>query len=214
RASRPDVRDALDLSQGARACIVLLRARIRRRRARRRRRRRPRRARCIRRARAQAVARIRDGGRAARRAGQRRRLRGGGRRGDREGAAAARDRLQDPARKGDARADAAGASAVTVAPARAIGAPVDRVEGGEKVAGEALYAYEHEVESAAYAVIVTSTIAKGAIRAIDATAALGVPGVLAVLTHENAGKVEGGGELAILQSPRVAYRGQIVGAMI
>jgi xanthine dehydrogenase YagR molybdenum-binding subunit len=103
---------------------------------------------------------------------------------------------------------------VTVAPSRAIGAPVDRIEGREKVAGEALYTYEQPVEGAAYASIVTSTIAKGSIRTIDATAALGVPGVLAVLTHENAGQVEGEGELAILQSPRIAYRGQIVGAVI
>ncbi|HEX6787748.1 MAG TPA: xanthine dehydrogenase family protein molybdopterin-binding subunit [Gaiellaceae bacterium] len=103
---------------------------------------------------------------------------------------------------------------MTVAPARAIGAPVDRIEGREKVAGEALYTYEHDVEGAVYAAIVTSTIAKGAIRAIDAAAALAVPGVLAVLTHENAGKLECEGELAILQSPRVAYRGQIVGAVV
>ena len=103
---------------------------------------------------------------------------------------------------------------MTVAPARAIGAPVDRIEGAEKVAGEALYSYEHVVEGAAYAAIVTSTIAKGAVRSIDAAAALAVPGVLAVLTHENAGKLEGEGELAILQSARVAYRGQIMGAVI
>jgi xanthine dehydrogenase YagR molybdenum-binding subunit len=103
---------------------------------------------------------------------------------------------------------------LTLAPARTIGAPVDRIEGAEKVAGEALYTYEHHVEGAVYAAIVTSTIAKGAVRAIDSANALAVPGVLAVLTHENAGKLEGGGELAILQSPRVAYRGQIVGAVI
>src|SRR6185437_2586448 len=127
---------------------------------------------------------------------------------------APRQRLQDPAREGDARPGAPGARAVTVAPARAIGAPVDRIEGAEKVAGEALYAYEHDVEGAAYGAIVTSTIAKGTIRAIDAAEALAVPGVLAVLTHENAGTVEGDGELAILQSTRVAYRGQIVGAVI
>jgi xanthine dehydrogenase YagR molybdenum-binding subunit len=103
---------------------------------------------------------------------------------------------------------------VTVAPSRVIGAPIDRIEGGEKVAGEARYAYEHEVEGAAYAAIVTSTVANGSIRAIDAAEALATRGVLAVLTHENAGPLEGEGELAILQSPRVAYRGQIVGAVI
>jgi xanthine dehydrogenase YagR molybdenum-binding subunit len=103
---------------------------------------------------------------------------------------------------------------VTLAPTRAIGAPVDRIEGAEKVAGEAVYAYEHDVEGAAYAAIVTSTVAKGTIRDIDSTEALAAPGILAVLTHENAGEVRGDGELAILQSPRVSYRGQIVGAVI
>ncbi|MDX6472602.1 MAG: xanthine dehydrogenase YagR molybdenum-binding subunit [Gaiellaceae bacterium] len=97
----------------------------------------------------------------------------------------------------------------------AIGAPVDRIEGGEKVRGEATYAYEYEQENAAYAVIVQSTIAKGTIAEIDASEAAGLPGVLAVLTHANATKLHtDDGELAILQSPRVAYRGQIVGAVI
>jgi xanthine dehydrogenase YagR molybdenum-binding subunit len=97
----------------------------------------------------------------------------------------------------------------------AIGAPVDRIEGFEKVRGEAAYAYEHVVEGAVYAAILSSTIAKGEIRAVDAADALAAPGVLAVLTHENAPTLhEAEGELGILQSPRVAYRGQIVGAVI
>jgi xanthine dehydrogenase YagR molybdenum-binding subunit len=97
----------------------------------------------------------------------------------------------------------------------AIGAPVDRIEGGEKVRGEATYAYEYEQENAAYAVIVQSTIAKGTVAGIDASEAAGLAGVVAVLTHENATKLHtDDGELAILQSPRVAYRGQIVGAVI
>jgi xanthine dehydrogenase YagR molybdenum-binding subunit len=103
---------------------------------------------------------------------------------------------------------------VTVAPARSIGASADRIEGAEKVAGEAVYAFEHDVENAVYGAILTSTIAKGEIRSIDPSAALAVPGVLAVLTYENAAALEADGELAVLQSPRVAYRGQIVGAVI
>jgi xanthine dehydrogenase YagR molybdenum-binding subunit len=43
---------------------------------------------------------------------------------------------------------------------RAVGASLDRVEGREKVTGEAKYAYEYEQEGVAYASPVQSTIAK------------------------------------------------------
>jgi xanthine dehydrogenase YagR molybdenum-binding subunit len=96
-----------------------------------------------------------------------------------------------------------------------IGAPVDRIEGGEKVRGEAKYAYEYELEHVAYAAILQATIARGTVDSIDAAEALALPGVIAVLTHENAPKLHTeDGELSILQSPGVAYRGQIVGAVI
>lgn len=98
---------------------------------------------------------------------------------------------------------------------RAIGAPVDRIEGREKVTGQATYAFEYEIDNVAYAAIVQSTVAKGAIGSVDIADALASDGVLAVLTHENATTLHtDDGELAILQSPRVAYRGQIVGAVI
>jgi xanthine dehydrogenase YagR molybdenum-binding subunit len=101
--------------------------------------------------------------------------------------------------------------ATTVAPG-VLGVAHPRVEGREKVAGEAKYAYEHEVEGVAYAWIVQSTVAKGTVSAVDGEEARRLPGVLAVISHENApdlGKVDDG-ELAVLQSPNVAYRGQIV----
>ena len=111
---------------------------------------------------------------------------------------------------------------MTVAPAWTIGAAVDRVEGRDKVTGAAQYAYEYPHDEIAYAAIVPSTVAKGEIRSIDASAALAVPGVLAVLTHENAPELndapdlrgEPDAELQVLQSTRVAYRGQIVGAVV
>ena len=78
--------------------------------------------------------------------------------------------------------------------------------------GAALYAYEHPREDVAYAWIVPAAIARGTIRAIDAGGALSAPGVLAVLTYENAPRLQPvkDGELAVLQSPDVAYRGQVV----
>jgi xanthine dehydrogenase YagR molybdenum-binding subunit len=97
----------------------------------------------------------------------------------------------------------------------AVGASLDRVEGREKVTGEALYAYEHEHADAAYAVLVQATIAKGEMVALETAAALALPGVLAVLSHENAPRLSAAeGELAVLQSRRIHYRGQIVAAVI
>jgi xanthine dehydrogenase YagR molybdenum-binding subunit len=98
---------------------------------------------------------------------------------------------------------------------RSIGAALDRIEGREKVRGEALYAYEHLRDDVAYAAIVQSTIAKGRIRSVDASAALAVPGVLAVLSCSDTPRLEAHDEeLALFQSDRVAYYGQIVAAVV
>jgi len=70
-----------------------------------------------------------------------------------------------------------------------IGAPLDRVDGRQKVTGGARYAAEHNLAGMAYGVLVMASIPSGAIRAIDATAALKSPGVLAVISHLNAPKL-------------------------
>jgi xanthine dehydrogenase YagR molybdenum-binding subunit len=105
---------------------------------------------------------------------------------------------------------------MSLTPTSVIGAPVDRIEGREKVTGAAKYAYEYHPGEVAYAAAVQATIARGEIRALDAAAALALPGVLTVLWYENAPRLQevADGELAILQSPRVAYRGQIVAGVI
>ena len=98
---------------------------------------------------------------------------------------------------------------------RSIGAPVDRIEGRDKVIGEATYAFEYEQENVAYGAIVQSAIAKGTVKAIDPADALALPGVVAVLTHENVPSLPSAdGELAVLQSSEVSYRGQIVAAVV
>ena len=66
-----------------------------------------------------------------------------------------------------------------------IGTAVPRVDGKAKVTGAAKYAGEFNVPGLAHGVVVTSTVAKGKITAIDTSAALAVEGVLSVLTHEN-----------------------------
>ncbi|MEA2311758.1 MAG: xanthine dehydrogenase YagR molybdenum-binding subunit, partial [Solirubrobacteraceae bacterium] len=105
-------------------------------------------------------------------------------------------------------------SAPTISPA--VGAPLARVEARAKVTGEARYAYEHHAERLAYCVPVQATIAKGRITSVDASEALALPGVLAVLSAENAPRLEkpDDAELAILQEPFVSYRGQIVAAVV
>jgi len=97
-----------------------------------------------------------------------------------------------------------------------VGVPLARVEAREKVTGAARYAVEHLAESPAYGWIVTATIARGRILAIDPAPALAAPDVVAVLTHENAPRLQpvDDHELSVLQSAEVAYRGQIVGVVV
>jgi xanthine dehydrogenase YagR molybdenum-binding subunit len=99
---------------------------------------------------------------------------------------------------------------------RAVGAPLARLEGREKVTGQARYAFEQPAEGVLYATVVQASIARGAIRGVDAGAALALPGVVAVLSHENAPRLAEvpDGELLVLQSDRVAYRGQIVAVVV
>src|SRR5258706_1290081 len=67
-----------------------------------------------------------------------------------------------------------------------VGTPVNRVDGRAKVTGGANYAGEHNIPNMAYGYVVSSEVARGRIRRIDASAALELPGVLQVFTHENA----------------------------
>lgn len=71
----------------------------------------------------------------------------------------------------------------------AIGKPVERVDGRLKVTGGARYAAEFKVANLAHGVLVMSTIASGRIRSIDTKAASSAPGVLTVITHQNASRL-------------------------
>ena len=92
----------------------------------------------------------------------------------------------------------------------AVGAPLDRIDGPDKVKGTATYAFEWAVARPAYLYPLQAGIAAGRIVAVDTHRASVEPGVLAVLTHENAPRVASRDdrELAILQSDEVAYRGR------
>ncbi|RCW46209.1 xanthine dehydrogenase molybdenum binding subunit apoprotein [Halopolyspora algeriensis] len=100
--------------------------------------------------------------------------------------------------------------------ANAIGTPLTRLDGTEKVTGTAPYAVEHPVDSPAHLHPLQAAIALGRATGIDTSAAEAEPGVLAVLTHANAPRLAstGNGELEILQSGEVGYRGQFLGGVI
>ena len=67
-----------------------------------------------------------------------------------------------------------------------IGAPVSRVDGPLKVAGKARFAAEVAMDGLTYAALVYSTIARGRIERIAAAAAEAAPGVVLVMTYQNA----------------------------
>ncbi|MBA2679571.1 MAG: xanthine dehydrogenase family protein molybdopterin-binding subunit, partial [Ktedonobacteraceae bacterium] len=98
---------------------------------------------------------------------------------------------------------------------RVVGQPLDRIDGPKKVTGTAPYAFEYALDDVTYAFPVQSTIAKGRVVSIDTSAAQAVPGVLAILTHENAPRLKDQeGEFAVLQSNAVAHRGQLVALVV
>jgi xanthine dehydrogenase YagR molybdenum-binding subunit len=70
--------------------------------------------------------------------------------------------------------------------AQVIGQPIDRIDGRAKVTGAALYAGDVRSERMAFGSVVTATIGCGRITGIDSAAAKRMPGVLLVMSHENA----------------------------
>ncbi|MER6951272.1 xanthine dehydrogenase family protein molybdopterin-binding subunit [Nonomuraea sp. NPDC000554] len=93
---------------------------------------------------------------------------------------------------------------------------MNRIEGREKVTGLATYAAEYPVKGVVHAFAVQAGIAKGRVTDVDARAALARPGVLAVLSsgHPPELSQDAAPELALFQRPDVAYRGQIVAAVV
>src|SRR3954452_19642792 len=103
-----------------------------------------------------------------------------------------------------------------------IGDRIDRVDGPLKVTGTAPYPSDFTFPDLAHAVLVQSTIAAGTIRGIDTVAAEAAPGVLAVITHENAPALVAGPTARVDPSPtsppltddRILYRGQEVAVVV
>ncbi|MFH8487489.1 xanthine dehydrogenase family protein molybdopterin-binding subunit [Streptomyces longisporoflavus] len=76
------------------------------------------------------------------------------------------------------------------APANAAGASYTRVEGRDKVTGAARYAGEIPYADLAHGWLVLSTIARGRIISVESEPVREMPGVLAVLHHGNAPRVD------------------------
>jgi xanthine dehydrogenase YagR molybdenum-binding subunit len=111
-----------------------------------------------------------------------------------------------------------GTTVLDTTPNGIVGQPLDRVDGHLKVTGGAIYAYEvARAPDALYGVLVQATIARGRITRIDSAAAQAAPGVVLVLTHENAFS-QGNGPIQeahpVLNSPDVSYYGQPVALVV
>jgi xanthine dehydrogenase YagR molybdenum-binding subunit len=107
-----------------------------------------------------------------------------------------------------------------------IGAQVSRLDGPLKVRGAARFAAEVPMEGMVYASIVYSTIPKGRIAALDTSAAQDAPGVVLVMTHQNAPRMDpapasltaakagAGDDLPVMQDDRIHWNGQPIALVL
>ena len=101
---------------------------------------------------------------------------------------------------------------------KVVGKPVDRIDGMLKTTGTAPYAYEHHdvAPNAAYGVVVGASIAKGTIASIDSVAARAAPGVLAIVSASNAGRLGKAkrNTATLLAGPEVEHYHQAVALVV
>ncbi len=107
-----------------------------------------------------------------------------------------------------------------------IGAPISRIDGPLKVQGKAKFAAEFPLEGMVYAAVAFSTVPKGRITALDTRAAEAAPGVVLVMTHWNAPRMQnmplfltsekaaGGDNLPIMQDDRIHWNGQPIAVVL
>jgi xanthine dehydrogenase YagR molybdenum-binding subunit len=101
-----------------------------------------------------------------------------------------------------------------------MGAPVPRYDALLKVTGAAHYPADTPVANPAYAVLVTSAIAKGQLTGLDLDAARAVPGVLDILTHQNTSGLKAAkfGQVCSTSiqdlGPKIQHAGQIIAIVV
>lgn len=99
---------------------------------------------------------------------------------------------------------------------RIVGRPTPRIDGPLKTTGTAPYAYEHHELAAAVGYVVCAGIAKGRVTAMHLTAARAAPGVLAIVTAQNAGKLGKGSKntARLLGGPEVDHYHQALAVVV
>ncbi|MES3151729.1 aldehyde oxidoreductase molybdenum-binding subunit PaoC [Sphingomonas faeni] len=101
---------------------------------------------------------------------------------------------------------------------KVVGRAQTRIDGPLKTTGLAPYAYEHrdEIENAAYGYVVAAAVAKGRINAVDTTAAKAAPGVIAIVTAADVGKLGKGkfNTVKLLAGPDVDHYHQAVAVVV
>src|SRR5437868_15476231 len=101
---------------------------------------------------------------------------------------------------------------------KVVGKPTDRICGPLKTTGTAPYAYERHdvVANQAYGYLLGATIAKGRIAAIDLIDAKKAPGVLGIVTAQNAGKLAKGNfnTAKLLGGPEIEHYHQAIALVV
>lgn len=101
---------------------------------------------------------------------------------------------------------------------KVVGQPTDRIEGPLKVSGTAAYAYErHDVEpKAAYGYVVGAEIAKGRVGSMDLSRAKSAPGVITIVTAQNAGPLGKGNynTAKLLGGPQIDHYHQALALVV
>jgi len=101
---------------------------------------------------------------------------------------------------------------------KVVGQPVDRIDGPLKTTGTAPYAMDRHdvVPNQAHGYVIGSAIPSGRIVAMDLAAAKAAPGVIAIVTAQNAGKLAKGNfnTALLLGGPRIQHYHQAVALVV
>jgi xanthine dehydrogenase YagR molybdenum-binding subunit len=94
-----------------------------------------------------------------------------------------------------------------------VGYPAPRVDGAARASGEARYTYDVQLPGMTYAKVLRSKLPSARIRRIDSERARAMPGVLAVMTYEDAPEIPLG-DYARLLSDEVRFAGQAIAVLV